>query len=790
MNSTISLFVHKYKEVGLLIFRNVFILINLIIFSVVILLIYVGNTKEGMFLGIIVFLNIVIGISQDLRAWLVLEKLNLLTALSVIRINSDGSESSIPPEELIKSDKVKLKLGDQIPRDGQLESSNGFEVNNALVTGESASFRKNIGDQMLAGSIVTAGSGVMKVTSAYEESRIAKMTVKVKKYSRNASPVQGAIEKVVAYSGYSLLAVIIFVVIRSQMLHTSMVSTVQQIGSLSSMLVPQGLIIATTLLFAYGATHLFNRHVLLQEMNAVEKLGHIRNLCMDKTGTLTENLPTVEEMLLPAGMPSQVAEQLASIYIHLTHDSSQTIRAIGNYLSKDISEGVIEAEHPFSSWRKYSGLLVESVTGGALFLGAPEVLAKRLTSEDEKKWLEAIIEEHTRKGKRVIALMQSSRHELLEDLTGTNLSVVAVFILENNLREGIPDAIDYFQKRGVRIRVISGDNLETVRKVVTAAGILGPDQATVGDELELWSEKEFDEKVRACTIFARIKPEQKELIITSLKKDGFTAMVGDGANDALAIKMADLGIAMFDGAKATRQLAGVVLTHNSFVELPGGVKLADSVIENIEIYASLFFSQTFFGFLFFVMLTILGYDFPFTPLNITFINYFAVGVPSLLIFYWVIHPREEYRPINKQSFLKRVLPFSFISAIPQSVMAVCIVLLVGFSGIGVSAKMTSILSFIVLGYVFFMFAPRMYGGFTSRARQIQLLLFAIIETALLFVALQIPFAREFFNITSLPLTVFIFIIPPALIYALIQYVISSRMALSIGTVLIDKTKNK
>jgi cation-transporting ATPase E len=777
MNTSIGLIIKKYNEVAVLLFRNLFSLINFIIFLVVGLLLYIGDSREGVFLGIIVFLNVIIGITQDIRAWLVLEKLNLLTALSVTRIDASGMLSEISPDEINKNDQIKLKLGDQIPRDGIVLTSVGLEVNNALITGESTSFLKREDEELLAGSIVTAGSGVMKVNSVYEDSRMAKMTVKIKKYSRNDSPIQSSINMAVTYAGYFLIVVILFVIVRGQIIKEPVVSIIEQIGSLASVLVPQGLIIAITLLFAYGARHLFNRHVLLQEMNAVEKLSHIKNLCMDKTGTLTENVPSVELLLTPEGADRVRAERLAFLYSSLVEESSQTVQAIHRFLLKSepvvAKKDEIEAELPFSSTRKYAGLLLKNESGGTLLLGAPEILAQGIIVMSEKKWIESVISEYTLKGRRVVCLMQSTKHELPQNLDGVEVSIVAVFILENNLREGIPDAIDYFQRRGVRVRVISGDNIETIRAVVTSAGILFPERGITGEELEMLTPQEFSEKVISTTIFARIKPEQKEMIITSLKRDGFTAMVGDGANDALAIKIADLGIAMFDGAKATRQLAGVVLIHNSFIELPGGVILADSIVTNIKVYASLFFNQTFLGLFVFIFLSILGYSFPFTPLNITFINYFTVGIPSLLIFYWTIHPKQNAKaPLTKTSFLKDLLPFPIISAIIQSICVVGIYLL-STSTLNHNNPNTIVaLTFIIFGYIFFAFAPRVYGEAMSIWQALGLWTLFAFEVIVLVTVFTITFVEEFFNVSLPQFNTLLLLIPFCLLYLLLQYVIS------------------
>jgi cation-transporting ATPase E len=830
-------------EIGYLVFRNIFILINLIIFIVVAFLIYFGDTREGVFLGVIISINILMGIIQDVNAWIVLERLQMLTALKVLRVNSDGTESLVLPEELQKNDLIKLKLGDQAPCDGVVIDSKSLEISEAIITGESNSFTKSPGDKILAGSVITAGFGTERIETVFRESRIAKMTARIKRYSVNISPIQRDINKVVSYSGYVLLAVLVFVVIRGILTDQARVEMIRMAGALSSILVPQGLVVATTLLFAYGGIHFYRRHVLLREVNATEKLAHIKNLCLDKTGTLTENELTVEEMFVPSSVAPEDAKKLAVAYMCESGDSSQLVHSIRDFLASPDSGEMLEAVS-FSSWRQYGGIRVrinlknlsgnnqENRTEEIVLAGTPEVFLPYFSSKfesdpepDDKKWLNEIIEKNASKGKRVFCVVRASSQkasgkkvaeqiitdqnvaagqqslqsipghilqqvpqELSKDIV---LSPIAVFILKNELRPGIREAVDFFQKRGVRLRILSGDNTDTIRAVVASAGIAHPEALITGVEMESWTQEDFDQKAKDYSVFARIMPEQKEKIILALKKDGFTAMVGDGANDALAIKRADLGIAMFDGTPATRQIAAVILLHNSFTELPGGVRLADSIVEKIEMYGAIFFNQTFLGFFLFVILTAFGYTFPFSPLNISFANYFTVGLPALLISYWAIRPAGETHPPIGGSFLKRILLFSLASSALGSVMAAGIFIFIGrqlvsaqsvvmgqIAGVQGTQNIQTLIvfTFIFFGFVFFLFTPGVYSNTVYRSQRFGLLIFGLFESFLLLLAFSIPLVRQFFDLSIIPLSAFITLLPVLFMYCIAQYFIARQFS--------------
>ncbi|MEI7720080.1 MAG: HAD-IC family P-type ATPase [bacterium] len=764
---------HRVEAIARIVSRHVFLLINAIIFAVVALLVVFGDTQEGIFIALITVINIVFGAGQEISAWLTLEKLQLLAAPRVLRVTADGTESVVMAEDIRAKDTIKLKMGDQVPCDGVLASSHGFEVNEALITGESTAFLRTQGDSVLAGSIITSGSGTLVAENAFAESRIVQMTQSIKKYVLILSPIQSAINLVITYTSYLLLLVILFVTVWGTMVHESTIAIIQNIGALTSMLLPQGMVVIVTLLFSYGAAHMYRKNVLLQEINATEKFGRIKNLCMDKTGTLTSAELVVERLHLPPGVDEVYARDSARGYIKGTGDSSQTIETIKKEMGEVYAGEVVE-DLPFSSSRQFGVARIKDVHGERLVLaGGPEVFLPHILSESEKKWMQNLIDTEAPAGKRLLCFVLASTGPLPKELVGLGLSVSAVFTLSHTLREGVAEAVQFFQNRGVVIRIISGDNPKTVAAVALQAGVRGTEAVITGVELEGWSDADYVQRVPGYTLFARIKPEQKEKIIEGLKQSGFTAMIGDGANDALAIKKADLGIAMFDGAQATRQVAGVVLVKNSFSDLPNGVKLADNIIQNIELCASLFFNQVFLGFFFFVLLALFDYPSPFTPLNITFINYFTVGLPGLLIFYWIIRPVHARVVPQDKSFLRQVMPFALLSALPQTLVA------------GVAFYMSLehaqqhgptslvVLACIIVGIIFFMVAPKVYGGPMTGTQVRQLSVLAVFEVVLIVALLKIPLVTEFYNLKAPSLHSTLELLPVVALYVLVQWAVTS-----------------
>lgn len=775
--------VKKIRDLWYIVSRNVFLLTNGVILTVVALLFVFGDRQAGVFLGLVTVVNMALGLGQDIRAWRALEKLQLLTAPHVKRV-CDGIEKSVLAEDIRKGDMLRLGLGDQVPCDGVLVASESLELNEGLITGESASLPRVAGERVLAGSIITSGSGEMRAEIVFAESRIARMTEGIQRSSVAESPIQKSVNTVIRYSGYVLVIVIAFAVLRGIWAHESNVNIVKHVGALASVIVAQGLAFGMTLLFAYGAAHLFRRHVLLQEVNATEKLGRIKNLCMDKTGTLCENGLTAERFLPFDGAAEAKSFEYMTAYLDGTNDTSQTALAVRKLLVDASFKGVKIDGLPFSSWRRFGAVSFRDISGEqkALVVGAAEVMIPQLMAASEQSWLQDVLSREAREGNRLLCIALAESSDIPKDIVQSKLSLLGVFILSSRLRPGIREAIEFFQKRGVRIRILSGDHAETVRAIARSAGVLGIDSVVSGADIDQWTEEEFGDRVRNTTIFARIFPEQKERIVEALKGDGFTAMVGDGANDALALKKSDLGIAMFEGAPAARQVASIVLTNNSFTALPGGVELADSIIKNAEIFASIFFSFSFTGFFLFVWVSILGYAFPLTPLNMTLINYFTIGFPSILISYWTIRPAGKAVAAHAGNFLRKVLPFVVSSSLLQAVALGFVFALGGESLKNAPSNFFIVLASLILGFIFFLFVPRVFRGRLASSEKRDLVFLALFEGVLLPVAFQIPFVLRFFeiDIPSISFDVALQLFLTISVYTVLQYVLARRFSRAQG----------
>jgi cation-transporting ATPase E len=740
----------RLYEIGYIIVKNTFLLTNGLIFAVVVLLYFFNDKQSALFIGTLLFLNVALWIIQDLRAWYALEKLQSLTAPKVSRLNTDGTEEVVLAEDIKKGDSIKLKIGDQVPVDCSFVEGENLEVNEGLITGESTSIVKMPGDIILAGSIVTTGFGVVTSETIFTESRIARMTAGIKTYSKTTSPIQKSVGTIVTYSAYMSIAAVIYTVVHGNYVGESPVRIVKVIGSIVSMFVPQGMVFSVTLFFTYGAANLFKKQVLLQEVNATEKLGRIKNLCMDKTGTLTKKEILMEKIYISPKIEKSRAEIMIAGYLYGVKDSSSEImHALKNFFTTLFTGEILEIL-PFSSWRKYGAIKMKNRDEEYVVLaGLPDNFLEHITDSEEHTWLKKNLDMESNLGKRVFCFVISHEKAIPLTLSSSNLSIIAMATFSNVLREGIAETVHFFQERDVHIRIISGDNLQTSQAIALAAGINNSDKSISGKEIGEWSDADFKEKVHNYTVFAQIVPEQKEKIVEAFKENGFTAMIGDGANDALAIKKADLGIAMFDGSPATRHVASIVLTNNSFAALPDGVILAGTIIRNIEVFGSIFFNLMFSGVFLFIILALFGYEYPITPLNITFINYFAIGVPGILLSYWTIHPQSILLQNDTRSFLEKVLSFSVLAAFFQACGIAIIFALNEESARTAETNTFVVLGFILFGFVFFLFSSRLYLGIMDWSHKLQIFIAGITSILLIVAFFYIPFLMKFYNVVAL-----------------------------------------
>jgi len=760
------------KEFFPIVFRNVFSLITLIIITVVSILLYFHQIREGLFLGSAIFLNVTIGIIQELRAKIALEKLQALTAQKVHRIKPNGEEDIIGLDDICVGDILKLITGDQIPTDGIITDAHGLEVNEALLTGESDNIPKKQDQEVFAGSIVAAGHAFMRAEKTPKDSYVVAMTNKIKKFSINLSPIQRSIVKFIRIMTIILIIVVGIILVRGKIAQAQIIHLVKEIAALTGGLVPEGLVLAITLLFTYGAVRLFKGQLLLQEINSTEGLGRIYNLCVDKTGTLTENEPYVEKSIAYKAEFEHDLAHLTALHLRMSDDSSTSGNALKKFLFHiPLEKYEIQDMLAFSSERKYAATEFsidnKDVT---LTLGAPDILLSLLSNEEEKTWIEEKIAHYGPQAKRILLAARSEQIIDVKKSPTERLTLLGIFILENPLRPGTKDIIDFFQKRGVQMRVISGDNPHTVQAVAKAAGIHNTQHIATGNEIDTWEKKEFSKNAHNYHLFARIRPEQKERLVKAFKKSGFTAMVGDGANDALAIKRADLGIAMFDGAASTRQIAKIVLMNNSFALLPTGVRLSDSIISTIEMVGSIFFHKVTTILTLFITMGLIGSAMPIGPTNMTIINYCIIGFP---VFYWAAFPANEERSIEERHFLKKVMPMSALNGLLTALACMAVFLLTkGYLQEHVSSTPV-VLTFASLGYWFFLQVPNVLEVKTTKRERIVAYGIGIAEMTLFAIVFSVPLLSEFFGLTTPTPLQFFITLSIILLTAGLQYLVLS-----------------
>ena len=652
------------KDILVIIRRNVVSPIVIAIFLLAITLLSLGERRDAWFISVVITVNTLLAIVQEIRARRALRKLELMSAPHARRLSDDETFEEVMFTELIPGDMILLRAGDEIPADAEVTFSRGLEINESMLTGEAASIDKASGQSVHAGGIVTAGTAHARVTAVGSSTKAGAMAATLQRYTPQLTPLQKAINRAITWLTYGALALSLLIFAVYYSAGYEPVRIFKAITSAAVTVVPEGLLLASSLLLAFGSLKLAQARVLPQKLAAIEAMALLDTLCVDKTGTLTSDTVTVDTWI-PAKRRTEAAR--ARLLRHIgtlaretganttTGDAvAQTFFVDGKYTVQDVMA--------FSSVRKLSALRVSDEIGtSTLMMGAPEYVAQYASlSRQTKTRIDAL----TSEGKRVLAVAtfedQDTSVKRLQEHSG---QIAGLIVLSNPLREGVTDAVEYLQRHNVDIRVISGDSPETVRYVATAAGIRKADRVTTGAELAALSPRTWRKAVLATTVFARVLPEQKERIIATLQEDGaFTGMVGDGVNDALALKAADLGIAMYAGAAASRRVADIVLLDNAFTSLPMGMSLGNRIMQAIELISVLFFHKIVYGVTLLFATLLLGLPYPFEPRHVTFLNIFLVTLPTMM---WAFFPPTPQHHIDPRCYwrdtLRPVVPIALIS---------------------------------------------------------------------------------------------------------------------------------
>jgi len=646
------------RTFGEIVRANVFTRFNAILGVMLAIVLALGSPQDGLF-GFVLFSNALIGIVQEVRAKKVLDRLAILSAPKALVVRS-GAECEVRLEEVVLDDLILLRTGDQVPCDGRVLVSDGLDVDESLLTGESDPVDKAVDSEVLSGSFVVAGAGRFQATRVGNDAYATKLASEARRFTLTRSELMDGINKILRYVTWILFPV-------GGLLLWSQIDTGDGIrDALLSMvagvvgMVPQGLVLLTSIAFAVAAVTLARRQVLVQELPAVEGLARVDVVCLDKTGTLTDGTIVFAGLELldgadRAGAKGDGAARGALGALADDPNANATLAAVAR-ASPEPPGWRRTATTPFSSARKWSAASFDG--HGTWVLGAPEMV---WSDEDGVR---SRGDELAAAGNRVLLLARSEaalRDEELPD----GLVPVALVLLNEQVRPDASDALRYFEEQGVALKVISGDNPRTVAAVADRVGLADAGAAFDARQLPE-DQEELAGVLERHSVFGRVTPHQKRAMVGALQsRDHVVAMTGDGVNDALALKDADIGIAMGSGAAATRSVAQLVLLDGHFATMPGVVAEGRRVIANIERVANLFVTKTVYSALIAVFIVLTGvfavstWEYPFLPRHLTLISDFTIGIPA---FFLSLAPnKQRYVP----GFIDRVLRF----AIPAGIVA-------------------------------------------------------------------------------------------------------------------------
>lgn len=646
--------------------KNIFTYFNFIFLILTILLITSHSYRNLTFLGIIIT-NILIGIIQQIRSKITLDKLSLLDKNKYIVIR-DGKEEEIDSDNLVEGDFIILEAGKQIPADAEVVSGKIY-VNESLLTGEQNEIEKSINSNLMSGSFVISGRAVVKLTNVGDESFSAKIMKESKKIKETKSEMISAIDNIVKFAGIIIIPIGILLFIGSYGVNgCSYEESVNSMVSALLGMIPEGLYLLTTVALALSSMRLAQNKILLHDMKSIESLARVDVLCVDKTGTITNNTMKVLDIFDKNGnslIDKKEDLKILAKYINTIEDKNITMDAIKEQLYGISIEKLsnIEKEN-FNSKNKFSFIKIdENVT---YKLGAPEILLN--------KEYEELVNKRTKNGERLIAFVEVKNDE----------TIPILFIsLKNEIRKNAKEIFEFFDNRNVQIRVISGDNPITVSSIAKQAGIKGYEKYI--DCRELKNYADIQKAIKKYIVFGRVNPEQKRQIIKALKEQGLkVAMTGDGVNDILAMKEADCSIAIGSGSDAARGTAQVVLLDSDFGKMRNIVYEGRKNINNITRSASLFTYKNIFSLLLSIYSIIFAMQYPLEPNQVSLGSAFTIGIPAFLLTF-----EENQKKQQNGNFMRKVFTNSLPAAITSFLAIVAMVKFSDLFNVGVKEITTA-----------------------------------------------------------------------------------------------------
>ena len=638
---------------------NVFTYFNFIFFVLALLLIIVQSWNNLLFLPIVI-INSLIGIVQELRARKILSNMQLLHHYTAIAVR-DGKEIQLETKDLVQDDIVLFSTGDQIYADAKIVSGE-LKVNESQLTGEADEIAKQIDDTVMSGSFVVSGKAYARLEKVGDESYINQLTLKAKEVSgKEESEMVRSVNNLVKVIGFLIIPLGLLLFFQSYVTnHESFqVSIVSTVGAIIGM-IPEGLYLLMTLALALGAASLARQQVLLNSMKGIESLSRVDVLCVDKTGTITENTMKVAQVL-SVQQDNNASQEALKQYLAASPDENETIAAIRDFFASEVVEKAwtVVKTFPFSSKSKFGAI---SFKEGNFILGAPEFVLKEKLEE-----YRSYFQQYAESGSRVLVFAESKDQPFTGDLTQT-VEPLLFILLENPIRENAADTFSYFDVQGVEVKVISGDNPVTVAAVATKAEI--PHAENYVDAQNLDTDEKITQAVEKYTVFGRVTPQQKQKLVQALQANQHkVAMTGDGVNDILAMKTADCSIAMESGNDATKQIAQVVLLDSDFSHMPHIVTEGRRVVNNIQRSASLFLVKNIFSISLAILSSLFAFTYPLQASQVSLISAFTIGIPGFML---ALEPnKQRIRGRFIRTVLQNAIPAAFVDLLAVLIVMAC-----------------------------------------------------------------------------------------------------------------------
>jgi len=620
------------RTVGRIIYTNVFTTVNMIMGSLLVLILIAGKPNDALFAGVIIS-NSIIGVVQEVRAKRTLDRLEVLNTPAVF-VRRDGLAVEVTPGEIVLDDVIEAKPGDQLPVDGALITSSVLELDESLLTGEADSIKKSLGDEVLSGSFVVAGSSFFRATRIGADSYANALTEEARKFVLVNSELKAGISLILRWLTFIIPPVSIVLFWRLLDAEDTWQQALQGMVAAAVAMVPDGLVLLTSITFFVGILALARRQALAKELASVELLARVDVLCLDKTGTITTGNIAFGELVTFDEVNDELAAGLGAM-VSADPNPNATLAAIGTVFVSP--KWAVMNVIPFNSARKWAA--AEFAGHGWWVLGAPEMIAPDQHSET--------IESHTKRGSRVIMVAHTT--SVIDEELPTDIEPQGLVVLEDEVRSDAAEIFRFLIEQGISLRVISGDNPDTVASIASRVGVPNSSVGIDGRTLPT-DQTEMANTLETHAVFGRVSPHQKRSMINALQSRGHVvAMTGDGVNDVLALKDADMGIAMGSGSPASRAVAQLTLLDNKFSTLPLVLAEGRRVINNIERVSTLFVAKAAYAVLLAIASGLLGSPFPFLPRHLTLIGTFSIGVPG---FFLALSPSNA---TARPGFINRVL---------------------------------------------------------------------------------------------------------------------------------------